>query len=53
MKNIIEIDRFLETCTLLIKDIDKKIEKESKEQKSGSLSTLLNITGTYLIWKSV
>lgn len=53
MKNIIKIDRFLETCGLLIKEIHKKIKKESKEQKSGSLSTLLNTIRYKLLWKSI
>ena len=49
MKDVIEILRFLEDSSLLLKEVSETIQNEAREQKGGFISMFLGTLGASLL----
>ena len=50
MNDIMKIVQALEDSNILLKEVSKTVENETKEQKGGFLSMLLGALGASLLW---
>ena len=50
MNDVMKIVQALEDCNILLKGVTKTTKNETKEQKGGFLSMLLDTLGASLLW---